>query len=265
MKEQEPKSRAQFLEERVANSCLNYQSKHGFDTAFDLILEDVIELRKMVNSVGGETPKPDHELGPLVMERESGQFYIYDKAGNLLLTVSRKAKTADEIDPAKINALWILQTLNEKLIENVSGEAKTPDHKLTGICKICAFEWGDHKIGEELCPTFEDGVFKNTKFAGVKDDGLTFEEYFALIGADPHNAVARTIWDTFKAHNLIIRKKELTGGSVPTPSDHDIKAAAREYGESFKTGEWFEDIRIEAYIQGAKWLRGRLSPEQEKP
>lgn len=29
--------------------------------------------------------------------------------------------------------------------------------------------------------------------------------------------------------------------------------AAEQYGESFKTGEFFERIRIDAFISGAKW------------
>lgn len=112
---------------------LRYDSNLGTDGKKRVIAH----LRKWISRVSGETPKPDEELGPLVMERESGQFYIYDKAGNLLLTLSRKAKTADGTDPAKINALWILQSLNEKLL-SVSGEAKTPDLtlKLTPEIKL---------------------------------------------------------------------------------------------------------------------------------
>lgn len=32
-----------------------------------------------------------------------------------------------------------------------------------------------------------------------------------------------------------------------------LQEAAEEYGESFKTGEFFERIRIDAFISGAKW------------
>lgn len=39
------------------------------------------------------------------------------------------------------------------------------------------------------------------------------------------------------------------------PTDEDIEKAARDYAESFKTGEWFENIRVDAGIHCAKWVR----------
>lgn len=42
-----------------------------------------------------------------------------------------------------------------------------------------------------------------------------------------------------------------------------LQDAANEYGESFKTGEWFENLRIEAFKKGAEWQSSQ-SQEQVK-
>lgn len=49
---------------------------------------------------------------PFSYERESGQYLIYDKGGQLILTVARKAQTISDSDPAKEIADWILSRLN---------------------------------------------------------------------------------------------------------------------------------------------------------
>lgn len=38
----------------------------------------------------------------------------------------------------------------------------------------------------------------------------------------------------------------------------DFEKAAEEYAESFKTGEWFETIRKEAFLKGADHSRKRI-------
>lgn len=48
---------AKELEESIAKKCLIYQSKHGFDSIFDFILEDVSALREL-----GEKPVGDQAL-----------------------------------------------------------------------------------------------------------------------------------------------------------------------------------------------------------
>lgn len=133
MKEQEPKSRAQFLEERVANSCLSYQSKHGFDTAFDLILEDVIELRKMVNSVSGETPKPDLDMAGY-WRREYFKAHICEEelTGNYLeaLVLLNEAKDAQMNSnlPARIKMFLDGETETKtKYSELTGGSVPTPN------------------------------------------------------------------------------------------------------------------------------------------
>lgn len=129
MKEQEPKSRAQFLEERVANSCLNYQSKHGFDTAFDLILEDVIELRKMVNSVSGETPKPD-KMWVRIINAVVDWHIHQSKDMTCDVMVERCKKIQQDF-------------------EKLSGEAKPPDSvevKILDIPLGVIFTVGGHRV-----------------------------------------------------------------------------------------------------------------------
>ena len=41
----------------------------------------------------------------------------------------------------------------------------------------------------------------------------------------------------------------------------NVPKAAQEYGESFKTGEWFENLRIEAYTAGANWMKEKHEKE----
>lgn len=38
----------------------------------------------------------------------------------------------------------------------------------------------------------------------------------------------------------------------------EINKAASEYGESFKTGEWFETLRMEAFKAGANYVANKL-------
>lgn len=44
-----------------------------------------------------------------------------------------------------------------------------------------------------------------------------------------------------------------------------LAKAAVEYGESFKTGEWFETIRIDAFIAGAQWSSAQQGPGSDQP
>lgn len=200
MKEQEPKSRAQFLEERVANSCLNYQSKHGFDTAFDLILEDVIELRKMVNSVSGETPKPDQPIEDAKSMLKRFRDKHFSDSGSM----SGSFNGLDRIPFVVDNAIIELMTCYAAQFEKLSGEAKTPDA----------------------------------------------EKIVAMYRLENHPNALRAI----------IYALELTGGSVPTPSDEekiDVRIGMQLFLRKYKTGE--EET---AFIQGVRFGRG--SAEQEK-
>lgn len=58
--------------------------------------------------------------------------------------------------------------------------------------------------------------------------------------------------------------EELSGGSVPTPSDEEIEAEIQKlpYTKHLDDGQ-FNDGVIHGFEMGAKWLRDRLSPEQE--
>lgn len=73
-----------------------------------------------------------------------------------------------------------------------------------------------------------------------------------------------TAWSEYDQSVLdkVLKLQKQFEGTVPTPSDEHIHAAAREFGESFKTGEWFENIRIEAYTRGALWVRGPTQQEK---
>ena len=50
---------------------------------------------------------------------------------------------------------------------------------------------------------------------------------------------------------------------MTTEERGNLAKAAVEYGESFKTGEWFETIRIDAFIAGAEWHRKQEHPGSE--
>jgi hypothetical protein len=41
-----------------------------------------------------------------------------------------------------------------------------------------------------------------------------------------------------------------------------LEQAAEQYGESFKTGEFFERIRIEAFKAGAEWQKAQTAAQQ---
>ena len=43
---------------------------------------------------------------------------------------------------------------------------------------------------------------------GESDETLNFQSYLNLIGAHPHNAIAKTIWDTLELHNYQITRKQ---------------------------------------------------------
>lgn len=48
---------------------------------------------------------------------------------------------------------------------------------------------------------------------------------------------------------------------MTTDNQKKYEEAAKEYGESFKTGEWFEKLRIEAFLAGASFAEKQIQEE----
>lgn len=118
----------------------------------------------------------------------------------------------------------------------VSGEAKTPD-----ACE---------------CPACKEATLEMNALADAYLTKVGFVDKMHTIRHDYINGLTDA--------------KELTGGSVPTPSDEQIESEAMEqspkeymFDQNAAYSKGVHEYFIEGFKLGAKWLRGRLSPEQD--
>lgn len=120
-------------------------------------------------------------------------------------------------------------------------------------------------------PEAQQGGEREPGFYWVKDDDVwgwcvakwwhinttTFEHRWYLMGVEA----------TFNDSDFIEIGPRITreSSTPPTkPTEEEIERARDEWAESFKTGEWFERLRKEAFQEGAKFVLSRMTEGSTK-